>query len=210
MKIIDLSQEISANTLVYPGDHTADISPVLSLNNGDNCNLSKLSLGSHTATHCDAFSHFIIGGTAADKLPLEHFYGNAAVVDIEIRNGLIDTDELINSVLQLESVKIIILRTGFEKNAGTPEYFTQMPKFTKTFGEFLKSRGIITLGVDFPSAESVNGAKEMHIDLLSNSVAIVEGLVNLNEITEKYFTFCGMPLKLKNCDGSPIRAAAVI
>jgi arylformamidase len=40
-------------------------------------------------------------------------------------------------------------------------------------------------------------------------VLIVEGLTNLEEITQEKVTFMAIPLKIAGGDGSPVRALAV-
>jgi arylformamidase len=43
---------------------------------------SRLALPGHGFTHVDGFSHFIPGGTTVDRIPLEMWIGEAAVVDL--------------------------------------------------------------------------------------------------------------------------------
>ena len=45
--------------------------------------------------------------------------------------------------------------------------------------------------------------------LLSNGIISFENLINTEDLPPK-FIFCGFPLKIKNGDGSPVRAVAVI
>ncbi len=46
---------------MFPGDPAPGCQPVLELYKGAACNLTQLSLGSHSATHMDAPSHFLPG-----------------------------------------------------------------------------------------------------------------------------------------------------
>lgn len=50
---------------------------------------------------------------------------------------------------------------------------------------------------------------EIEKDLLKEDIILFEGLANLGQLPET-FNFYGMPLKIKNGDGSPTRAFAVI
>lgn len=43
---------------------------------------SRLAMPGHGFTHCDGFSHFIPGGTTVDRMPIETWVGDAAVVDL--------------------------------------------------------------------------------------------------------------------------------
>lgn len=61
MKIYDISREVFS-ARVFPGDPVPGFQPVLELEKGAPCSLTQLSLGSHSATHMDAPSHFLPGG----------------------------------------------------------------------------------------------------------------------------------------------------
>ena len=43
---------------------------------------SRLAMPGHGFTHCDGFSHFLPAGTTVDRMPLETWIGDAAVVDL--------------------------------------------------------------------------------------------------------------------------------
>ena len=81
MKIIDLSVPIESGMEVYPGDPEVLIE-VVHTHEEHSWELRKLTMGSHTGTHVDAFSHMHAGGKTLDEIPLEHFFGTAAVVDV--------------------------------------------------------------------------------------------------------------------------------
>src|SRR5438445_198508 len=75
---IDASAPIDPQTApVYPGNAPIKLEFMLDYAKGDRLALSSYSLGAHTGTHIDAPLHFIKGGTAIDKLPLERLVGPA-------------------------------------------------------------------------------------------------------------------------------------
>jgi kynurenine formamidase len=41
-------------------------------------------------------------------------------------------------------------------------------------------------------------------------LVIVENLTNLAAVPDRPFTFIGFPLKIKDADGSPVRAVAMV
>jgi kynurenine formamidase len=45
--------------------------------------------------------------------------------------------------------------------------------------------------------------------VLSNGLIIIENLTNLESLINKSFDFAVFPLKIKDGDGSPVRAAAI-
>ena len=80
---IDVSLTIHTGMAHWPDNPAVKIEPSLCLAHGDVCNVSKLTLGSHTGTHVDGLNHFIKGGLGIDKMPLDATIGRAKVIGIE-------------------------------------------------------------------------------------------------------------------------------
>ena len=69
------------------------------------------------------------------------------------------------------------------------------------------------MGVEPPSVADVNNiaeVTEIHRILLGADITIVEGLKNLHTIEQDQIEFIALPLKLRDGDGSPVRALARI
>lgn len=81
MKVIDLSAPIYDGMPVYPGDPVVSIDVVQTYKE-HSWELRQLSLGSHTGTHVDAFSHMHAQGKHLDEMALESFFGSGMVVDL--------------------------------------------------------------------------------------------------------------------------------
>ncbi len=81
MKIIDLSTPLFTNMTVFQGDPAVKIE-VIHTHDNETWELRHLSMGSHTGTHVDAFSHMHEGAENLDEIPLENFFGEAQVVSI--------------------------------------------------------------------------------------------------------------------------------
>lgn len=79
MKIIDLSKKIKNNMEVYPGDPAVKVADSHSIE-VDGFRLKTLTMGTHTGTHVDAFSHMIHNGKSLDDIPLENFLGKAVYI----------------------------------------------------------------------------------------------------------------------------------
>ena len=80
MKIYDISREVFS-ARVFPGDPVPGFQPVLELEKGAPCSLTQLSLGSHSATHMDAPSHFLPGGRTIDQVELSRCVGPCRVLE---------------------------------------------------------------------------------------------------------------------------------
>src|ERR671926_1023747 len=77
----DLTQLISKDIPIYSGDPQPDFE-LSSTIQKDNYNVTKIILGSHSGTHVDAQSHFMISGNTIDREPASKFVGESIVIDL--------------------------------------------------------------------------------------------------------------------------------
>ncbi|XJS10823.1 cyclase family protein [Aerococcaceae bacterium WGS1372] len=102
MKIIDLSKEIYSGMPIYPGDPEVVIKPI---ETKEDWQVSQLTLGTHTGTHTDAFTHMIKGAASIDQIDLKQFMGPAQLVRQNDANfpediGLLFDESVDESVLE--------------------------------------------------------------------------------------------------------------
>jgi len=103
----------------------------------------------------------------------------------------------------------LIYETGWHRQFGQENYFSDFPSLTQDAARYLVSRKIRLLGMDTPTP-SRDWFEVHHILLSANAeVVVVEGLTNLSQLPES-FTFAGFPLNFHGRDGSPIRAVAIL
>jgi len=182
----------------------------------DGFNVSALSLGSHTGTHCDAPYHFLEKGSRIDELPLERFVGPGLVVDVREHapNTPILWDELAPLVADIAEVSIVFLHTGWSAHVGSPAYFDH-PFLDGRACERLLELGVRTIGID---AINIDPTPEGAVDrdqfpchrLISEADGvIVENLANLGGITARRPMLSVLPLRLTGLDGAPTRAVAL-
>lgn len=81
-RVIDLSAAIYSGMETYPGDPEVDIDCVHN-HATKGWELRKISMGSHTGTHVDAFSHMHQTKGSLDDIAIERFMGRAAVVALD-------------------------------------------------------------------------------------------------------------------------------
>jgi arylformamidase len=72
--------------------------------------------------------------------------------------------------------------------------------------DWLRSQGIVLLGVDLPSVDALD-SKELpvHHALARNRVAILESL-NLRDVEEGAYDLVAAPLRIVGADAAPVRA----
>lgn len=208
MFVLDLSHTLKTGMQIYPGDPEVSISKGL-VHKEDYCHVDRLNIGSHTGTHIDAPYHFLEEGKRIDQFPASYFIGRGVVIKLAAKKGNepISLSELIPFEDQLQKGTVALLCTGWDSYFGLPEYLSH-PYLSSEAAEFLVACGIKIVGTDALNIDSsINGEFPAHDVLLSKEVLIVENLRGLNEIPqnpEGYFSF--LPLKIKDSDGSPVRA----
>jgi len=195
--IIDLTQTISENLEVYPGDPPVEVHTVSTLEDG--FVLERVCMSSHVGTHLDAPCHVLMGGADVSSIALERLILPCVYVDMSALSKKEDRLAKLKGGFTDLKDKALLLSTNEKLSANiTPEEV-----------EVLITGGVKLLGVDAMSVEHSDDLV-VHRKLLSSGVLIVEGLCNLHMLNEKqeYFLVVA-PLKLEGCSGAPVRAFAI-
>jgi arylformamidase len=208
LRFIDLSHPLIHGQPTFPSDPKLAIIPhgtVATLK----FNISQVLMGTHQGTHLDAMFHFLEDGRTLDQMPLDWFYGPARLLRIPKAAGTEITVEDLKPFEQfLQPEAKVVLGTGWYKQFGAANYFTDFPSLTLEAGRYLASRKIRLLGMDMPTP-SKQWLGIHHIFLAKEAeIVLVEGLTNLDAVPDE-FTFAGFPLNFQGRDGSPVRAVAI-
>jgi len=196
-RIIDLTQTISENLQVYPGDPPVEVHTVSTLEDG--FVLERVCMSSHVGTHLDAPWHVLKDGADVSSIALERLILPCVYVDMSALSKKEDRLAKLTGRFTDLKDKALLLSTNEKLSANiTPEEV-----------EVLITGGVKLLGVDAMSVEHSDDLV-VHRKLLSSGVLIVEGLANLHMLNEKqeYFLVVA-PLKLEGCSGAPVRAFAI-
>lgn len=197
----------------FPGDTACEVKSYHTIAEAG-YNTTKLSLSSHHGTHLDAPLHFLSDGFGVDRIDLGKCVGPAVLIDMSHKapKSSIDVDDLAPYARRLDKGARVVLRTGWDRVYPDPRYFTDFPNITLDAATWLAEQEIALLGMDMPTpnGESDDAVAQVHRVLLQAEVVIVEWLASLNEITGDTFFLIAAPLKIRGCDGSPIRALAIV
>jgi kynurenine formamidase len=204
-KFIDLSLPLK------PGMRGVNFKPAKQIDK-DGWNALELCLYSHAGTHVDAPVHFGLHGTL-DQVPLESFFCQAWVVDIkEISPGMeITTRHLGDIIDRLKPGEGLLLKTGWWKKHGTPEYRDALPRVSQELASWCAKKKVKMLAVEPPSVADVHNLKELrlvHRILLKANILIVEGIANTGKIMEEKVELIVLPLPIEKGDGAPARVIA--
>jgi arylformamidase len=217
MKIIDLSLPIEEGMMTFPTHwHPVVEITILGRHGVEGRETRKLVLGTHIGTHADAPRHFIPNGRTIDEVPLDILIGPATIADFTGCPPLHEIDAAqLKQKLNDKAPQRLILRTGWSQYFGNMKFYNEYPFLSENAAQWLVDQGVRLIAMDTPSpdnpAHSRGTPKDSpnHKVLLGTGVVLVEYLTNLNAITAPEVELIVMPLKLKGCDGSPVRCVAI-
>lgn len=227
MEIIDLSQEIFPGMPVFPGLPEVSITVHVSheewdgITGGDVVSpaVNRLDMGEHTGTHVDAINHMArqYRGRSIDTMPLSMFYTEGICLDLSAKGlqELIEVSDLENALsmagLEIQCGDTVLLFTDHYRRAYGTEDWYNGPGISTTAARWLGGQGIAAFGVETvaPGVIGVSN-KEVHHTCGELGFTHYENLVNLHQLLGRgRFRFIGLPLKIRDGTGSPVRAVAV-
>ena len=173
---IDISFSYDDGMAIYPANPQFVCQKVSDMQKGDSCNVSRITLGTHTGTHIDAPSHFVQDGMPIDQLPLAWTNGRAKVLHIE---EMVITVECLKKY-EVEKDDIIIFRTSnsdvFEGIRVLESYVT----LDYEGAQYLVDKQVKMIGIDYMTIERPRELREpgksVHTILLGNGIPVLETL----------------------------------
>ena len=204
MEYIDLTQTISHQMPVFPGEKTPSIIRDL-LPEDAGYVTHRLESNMHTGSHIDAPFHAKADTLTIDSYPIGKFAGKATVIDVR---GL-STIKMREEWKPLFSQhKIVLFCTGYSKSWGKESYYYDYPEFDDEIAEALVLSGVSIAGFDSPSPDK--SPFGFHSIFLRENRFLVENLTNLEQLLGKEnCTFMAFPLKIE-AEASLIRAVGMV
>jgi len=202
----DLTQPLNSGTLSFPGTDPAF--RVESVDVGQpNILLSRLeAFDVHAGTHMDAPLHFVPSATDIAGVPLRVLPATV----LSIVSGQIRADDVPADC----AGRALLFSTGWERKAGSREYFTGHPSISLEAAWRLVDADVALVGFDTPSCDDVRKTPDCpaHHVLCEAGVPIVEGLVHLEPLIGQAgpIYFVAFPLPFAGVEASPVRAVALL
>lgn len=213
MRAIDLSHVVETGMPVYPGDEATVIRRTAFINR-DGYAQTSMAMNSHAGTHVDVGAHAFADAPGLDRLGPDNFTGWGAVVDLTgpaLRHSPLRIEQShLARLADADGLDFVLLRTGWDARWGGEDYYRDYPTLSATACRFLSGLQLKGVGLDTPSPDPVGSAMEAHSILLDHGLVIVENLRNLGELPSEGFVFTCLPLRIRDGEGSPVRAAALI
>ena len=208
MPIYDISLTISNDLPVWPGDTPVALVRNKDMRQGELYTLTQLTSTVHVGTHLDAPMHFLRDGSGVDQIDLNKLIGPCRVIDLSTATS-IDAAALEQANIPAATRRLLI-RTGNSEYWARPDnvFHTDFVAIAPSGAEWMVQHGLQLVGVDYLSVGAFAGGIPTHEILLGNGVVPVEGL-DLSRIEPGEYQLICLPLKIKDCDGAPVRAVLI-
>ena len=195
-----------SDTIVEP----IQITPILRIANGNNSNLSRLSITNHYGTHVDSPNHFNPVGKKLVDFPIESFiFTSPLLLDIPMGDdGLLSAGDLIPHADRISRCDLLLLRSGFSqyRSQDPQRYRFKTPGVSAEAAQYLMQfPGFRAIGVDFISLEwTVNTSHgfRAHQVLLGDNdhpVMIIEDMLLDGDLANLYRVYM-VPLLFADLD----------
>lgn len=222
VKLVDLTQEIFHGMPVFPLHPSTMIFTNITHEESEKkigfpFATNNLIINEHGPTHSDATYEYDPNGKFIDEMPLEYFYGPAICLDVSnvSPSRPITSKDLEDALEQsgqfIEKGDIVLLYTGhFNRSYGTEQWLTTYTGLDYDAAKWLAEKGVVNIGIDAPAIDHPEDQKYSgHLICREYGLTNTENLCNLDQIAGMRFLYFGLPLRIRNGTGSPIRAVAV-
>lgn len=228
-KLIDLSQEIFDGAPVWPGHPLTKITIVDThestrasgrFTEDYGFTAEKIEMSTHGTTHVDSISHIdpTPGAPSIEKIPLDWFYTRGICIDLSHMPPKTEYSvEMIKEALDKYGLEIqkgdtVLLYSGhYARTYGTDAYLHEYSGLSREAAEFIYGSGAINIGADAPSHDCAGTTGyPAHQVCREMQTLNIENLGDMSPVVGKTFQFIGLPLKIRDGSGSPIRAVAVL
>lgn len=226
-QVIDLTQPLTPNIPIWPGDPAFEIEPWATYEE-DFYYINRISIGEHSGTHWGTPNTFIEGGRSAEMIPAEELVVPAVVIDIQ-QQAADDADYRlsVDDIAAWESANdeipagsVVILLTGWQTKWDDPAAFINedeqgvlhWPGFSAEAAEFLiAERGIVGLGTDTHGVDPGNDEEfGASFAMYDADGMILEGLANLDDLPPVGATLVVGGWPIEGGSGSPARVLAFL
>ncbi|MEB7657418.1 cyclase family protein [Mammaliicoccus vitulinus] len=197
---IDVTQTLTNDIANWPGDEPFQFKLSATKEETGSVNIGSISTSTHIGTHMDAPFHFDNDGIKIHEIDVNRLIGDATLVEF-IGEKLI-TRELLEHV----DIKgtIVMIKTKYEAHSDV--FPDTVPVLTEDAIAYLSSIGIKVFGIDVPSVDDIDSKTlDNHHAFNRYDIINIENLL-LENVTQGYYDFIGLPLNIVGADGSPIRA----
>lgn len=203
-RVMDITVTLGAEAPVWPGDTPYQREMRDTMAGGNVADVSRLTLSAHAGTHIDSPAHFIASARKLDAYGVERFVLPAVVVAVDDVKA-VRAEHLAD--VEIAPGEALLLRTsnsttGLCRRQAFSEEFVAL---TAGAARWCVDRQLGMVGIDYLSIDPYGDCFDAHYTLLGNDVLVLE-CVDLADAAPGRYTLVCLPLKLPDCEASPVRA----
>jgi arylformamidase len=214
--IIDLSHEIVAGMVSYPGLAAPELRIVTSrqdsagrLSGGASFEIESLTLVGNTGTYLDSPYHYHRDGADLAQMPLDRLVNvPIAMVRVVGRSAVTAAD--LGDPDRFRG-RAVLVHTGWARHWGTARYLElDCPHLiTDAVGTLIEA-GAVLVGIDSLNIDDpADSARPAHHRLLRAGIPIIEHLTNLESVPDAGARLTALPAPVRAMASFPVRAVAV-
>ncbi|MBA1397746.1 cyclase family protein [Mammaliicoccus sciuri] len=197
---IDITQQLTNNIAHWPGDEPFHFKLSATKEETGSVNIGSISTSTHIGTHMDAPYHFDEEGIKIHEIDVNRLIGDATLIEI------MDETLITQEILKKYDIKGTIIMIKTKSEAHSEVFPESVPVLTEDAIQYLSSIGIKVFGIDVPSVDDIDSKTlNNHHAFNQYDIINIENLL-LENVSEGYYNFIGLPLNIVGADGSPIRA----
>lgn len=214
-ELIDLSHEIEAGMVTYPGlpapvvtDHLSRDASRERYRGEAEFHIGRIEMVANTGTYIDAPSHRFEGAADIGALPLARVAFLRGVL-VHLRERALTVEHL--AALDLRGAALLV-HTGWSQHWRRDTYGrADHPYVSRAAAAFLSSSGVALVGIDSVNIDDMaDMSRPAHTLLLRASIPVVEHLTNLDALGDRPFTFFAVPAPVRGMGTFPVRAFAAM
>lgn len=229
-RLVDLSQPLHPAMPSFPGRNPQPFERVQTVELSKvGVNSGRFSMSEHQGTHLDAPIHFTADAITSERIPAEHLFGEAIVIDVSavaatdashrLTVAEIDAWEAANGLVP--DGCYALLRSGWAARWSDPLAYINAdadgrllhPAIEPEAAFRLVERGVLGVGIDTLSVDNalvgdVKGAS--HKVLHGAGRYVLENLARLDELPETGITIVIGALPIVDGTGAPARVLAFV
>ena len=191
-----------------------ELTPFLSLEQGDGARVTMIKAASHTGTHIDVPSHVAVNGlTLSDFRADEFIFTHPVVIDLHLDDSqVVQPDDLARFMPEAKKADLLLCRFGYGEVRKTDpaRYSAKCPGFGLASAQYLLEQlpGLRALGMDVPSLACIEHLEECmpaHNVLLEGEgrrFLVIEDM-KLDGDLERLTEVIVAPWWIKGLDGGP-------
>ena len=225
MAFIHLAHVLDPEDYAWPGEPVLEVRPDTVIHEtGKPFNSIISTLPNHFGTHMDGPHHFNTVGTAFDELSIETFgYEGHEVLVVDLPHRCAPAEVILKEDLepyaeQLKGIRLLLLRTGYEKYRATDQELYQMkglslhPDLCRWLNEECPDLACVAMDWLSVASPTNNYGEEAHHWLLGNYtdhiITAIEDMPMAALGDRKIKAVTLGPLRIKGADSSQVCAMA--